>query len=531
MLPRTETTQPYHLFDTVYQLAKDHHKLDLQYIVEHGFNLSPFDGNVTPIMKLAAEGNDQAVNLLMNEFSVSPSEAARGYAEACNAEKVNQLLNKGASIQEVVFGYMLGNHIKEGYALLDKGASLRRAVHACAIRGDQDQVNALTAQDGAEKSQYAGYARGGHDDCLGNNHSITNMVEIIYGYAMRKDIAKVEKWLTELKKSSNDDYVQGLNEAMRGFAIQGLVGELMTDLWEKGGSIDNAVSGYAEGGYVKEVNYCLDKAKLLGDAVYQQCLDVAVNRYAVKNNVKGVNDLLEKGASLNKAIEGYAWDGNEKQVEELLAKNPDKTYINSAATGYAIGEYFNLIEKMLLRGADAQCALPSSFNSHHKKYMLRTLAFLSDADCRKRLFDAVRERHLSIWPISELPFMIKFVNERYDELKPLLDQAQVLHDLMQQTGCGYRDAVLRYDAQYGVQEEKEVNQGNTIEAVPTVVANDTKVTDAAITVAPDNANTATNEPSALVANGMFTALAVVNRDSPCSETEKNNDQQIAVIKR
>lgn len=452
---RNETIPNNELFQTIYQFAKEHNKIALLELIKQGHGLNVFYMNVTPIMQLANEGLDDAVNLLL-EFRVSTAHAIRGYAMAGNIKKVNTLLKNGASSQEAALGYMIGNHQEAALDLLDKGASISRAALGCSMHGDQQMTQNLLNQ-GAFLNESLGYARGGHDQYLDHKTHVNDMHEIpgiLYGYAMRRDIEKVLFWLATIKKYNyyKDTYQYGLHEATRGLAIQGFTKSFIEELLQQKVNLIQLLIGYIEGGYTKEADSLLEQIKTLSQtsntdvtqeinqsesvASYQACLDEAVHITAYLGDTARVNSLIADGASLQQAIKGYAYGRHEHHVELLLKHASDISYFNSAAKGYAEGEYFNLLEKTLLRGADAKQACISAFHFTNKNYMLRMLAFIDDAECRKILFEASKEHS-----ILELPFMITFINAEYDALRPMLLQAEKINTMMRESGCGYSEAL------------------------------------------------------------------------------------------
>lgn len=429
-------------FHRIYQFAKEFNREALSALIASGQELHVFFDAMTPIMQLAKEGEHEAVDFLLSEFDLSKTQAARGYAIGGNTTKVNQLLQQGASIHEAVFGYMFGGHIAEAEKLIDRGASLDRALHGYSMRGEVEKVADLIAQGAQEHQQYSGYARGGHHTRVSNSLSLECIPAVIFGYAMRCDTKKVEEWLTKLKKSGYQRYYQqGLDEAIRAFAVQGITGSLIDDLLSQGASLKNLIYGYAESGCAKEINARLDKIKSSDAALYQACLDEALYIYAYTGNVKQVVALSSQNASVHQAIEGYAYGGHVDLVNKMLEAHPDIEYRNSAARGYAKGEYFNFIEQIILRDADPVCALPRSLSCHDQNYMLRALAFINDDHCRELLFDAAKSHELQFF--SFMPFLYPTIEESYSKVKPILEKAKRLNAMMQVTGCHYKEALQR----------------------------------------------------------------------------------------
>jgi hypothetical protein len=97
-------------FEQIYAAAKDLDEVTLTKLaIRLNGKFSVYKGSFTPLMKLAVEGHDEAVELLLTKFEIKPdlrhaatsevtgsrNEAVKGYAWAGNVEKVNLLLAAG----------------------------------------------------------------------------------------------------------------------------------------------------------------------------------------------------------------------------------------------------------------------------------------------------------------------------------------------------------------------------------------------------------------------------------------------------
>jgi hypothetical protein len=109
-----------------------------------------------------------------------------------------------------------------------------------------------------------------------------------------------------------------------------------TFLLDKGASKDDAVLGYAIGGHTDQVNTLLENE-----------VKTLLKNGASKN-------LLANGPSKNAAVRGYAIGGHTDQVNPLLDKGASK---DEAVFGYAIGGHTDQVNKLLDKGASKDGAV------------------------------------------------------------------------------------------------------------------------------------------------------------------------------
>ena len=125
-----------------------------------------FFDTATAVKKMAQEGNDKAVNMLIKTFKANPIEAAEGYAIARNVEKVEEFLRQYNAMNVVVRGYANAGDAEKVSNMLERGASITDAVYGAARSGHHDLVDHLLKRSGNKLNAMAmaitGYAHSGH---------------------------------------------------------------------------------------------------------------------------------------------------------------------------------------------------------------------------------------------------------------------------------------------------------------------------------------------------------------------------------
>jgi len=143
-----------------------------------------------PIIKLAQQGNINAVNFLVSIRSKLRHDALEGFAR--------------------------GNHIELVNQYIEDGAHLNRAVFGAACEGHQPLVDDLLARNGAVKSAIVGYARGGFEAQVNDLLKIhPKFIQLaVYGYAHGLQFKPLERLLA---KDVN------MLDAIRGFSENGYI--------------------------------------------------------------------------------------------------------------------------------------------------------------------------------------------------------------------------------------------------------------------------------------------------------------------
>lgn len=208
------------LFETLYNLAKQKDKKGLENFIDSGVFLSEWFGRQRLVHVFAKENNTEIVDFLLHEFELDINAAAEGYAYAGNTAAVKQLLNQGASEKYVVNGYAQGGHKKQ----------LQRFFYDVHLMDNMVD----------------GYAQGGYDEEVEN--LLRRGAEIdfaAFGYAWVGAEAKVNRML---QRGAD------INYAIRAYAWGGhsaLVNNLLRR--REKDSLVSAISGYAKGGFDKEI--------------------------------------------------------------------------------------------------------------------------------------------------------------------------------------------------------------------------------------------------------------------------------------
>ena len=83
-------------------------------------------------MRLAAEGDEDSVNFLLEKFNASINFAVRGAASTCHVNLTNRLIERGGSIDYAVWGAAYGGHDALVNLLIARHASMDFAIYGAA---------------------------------------------------------------------------------------------------------------------------------------------------------------------------------------------------------------------------------------------------------------------------------------------------------------------------------------------------------------------------------------------------------------
>jgi len=132
-------------------------------------------------------------------------------------------------------------------------------------------------------------------------------------------------------------------------------------LLDRGASIDEAVTAYAEKGHKKAVENLLERGANKNDALAG---------YAMGNYRQEVESLISDGADIGYALAGYAMGGHHEEVKNLISKEVD---INNALYGYALASNKQAIDELLKDAKENnqsydinQIAMPFAIKGKHK---------------------------------------------------------------------------------------------------------------------------------------------------------------------
>ena len=254
-----------HIIHTIYSLAKSKKLDDLFEMEAQGICLGRFYGAYNPIILLAKDAEDKAVEFLLQNFKSSFNHALQGYAWGKHLAQVDQLIKRGAHPRYAVIGFALGGHDIEVMKWIQQNNRyICDAIYGYALGGFVNQVKDLRdqIQDGI---LYAirGFAQGNHLEKV-NMLTRQDMSEVIRGYAHGGHFNQAIAMLSEENKNKVSFHI-------------------------------NALFGSAEGGHVDQVNFFIKNQK-------------SNNRY------------------LHSAAEGYAYGGHINEVNQLVNEHPDADY-------------------------------------------------------------------------------------------------------------------------------------------------------------------------------------------------------------
>lgn len=228
----------------------------------------------TPAAYLAFSKKHQAVDFLIQYFSVGLDEPVLGYAEAGESSHVENLLQRGASHYCAIKGYARSNNdfalkklpIVNIYAVLEGcvGANNSNAINTILSRGYAadaaivgyaqanlvNEVNLLLTKGGSKKSALLGYAYG--------------------------DLPN------EIHKLNSDDKHDDMSAALVGYAQANLtdrVNHLLSLEHERG----YAARGYGYANLPHEIEKLLED-EYIGDATHAQVIDEATKGYMQDSN-------------------------------------------------------------------------------------------------------------------------------------------------------------------------------------------------------------------------------------------------------
>lgn len=298
------------LFDEICTSAIKRDKKTLQTLVEKGIFLNftlcipneeptkhdhPYTIPITVLSWLAEQGQDEAVDFLIDQFNLNRDEALRGYAKALRKEKVEEHIRNGAKENFAWRGYAAGGHFELLPACKDCGDDKHMLI-VWAILNGHEEHNWLKDPTLSDEFIKKGY---------------------LHAYAMVNNTKK----LNELKQQVND-----LSYEIRG-AAYGKHVEAVDQGIASGANISQVLFSYANAGHVKEINKLLEERPYL--------VREAILYYARTGNVTEVNKHIAQCADMNKvnycdqAKKGYQYYvGSEINANPLSRLMKVITYTN-----------------------------------------------------------------------------------------------------------------------------------------------------------------------------------------------------------
>ena len=247
----------------VCELARNRNISELKLMVASGICINARCGIYTPVMLLAKQGEDAAVDILLNDFNVNRLDALIGYARGRHTKKVAQFLEESICLdndrKEVEEGYRDGGHLDLLPEQTMEMADADLQVQKLACKGEFEQVAALIKKGANPTAAACGFAYGGYWELV-NQH---------------------------LKNGAS------LQEVTSWAAAGGHV-EQVKELITLEGTQFSALAGYTIGWHIEQVNqFPQDETSITNIAEF----------YAFSGCIKGLNQMIAKGADR----ESVAW--------------------------------------------------------------------------------------------------------------------------------------------------------------------------------------------------------------------------------
>lgn len=294
------------LVENICQLAINEDLSALLKLREEGECLSSFLDHRDAIMLLIERREFYAVDFLINYFKGNINHAASCYAFYGLEIEVEKLLAQGASRSSALWGYAAACNLARVNLMVSQGEDINIALIGLAEGGHVNEVE-IRMRQGADPS-YAliGYAYGGHFD-----HA-SRLIESGVDSTFALSGASKGYYLETLNYVNVSNY----NIALLCYAISGNITASYISIMN-GADCNAAVKGFAIRGDNKQVQACI--------SLFGASPDHALSGYAQGGHIDQVNDLVKKGANRRFAIDGYKCGGllNSLSVLRLLVFTED----------------------------------------------------------------------------------------------------------------------------------------------------------------------------------------------------------------
>lgn len=466
------------LFDAIYQAAKTQNRASLKALVDDGIGLNVCWGYLTPVMLLAIEGDDDAVNLLLDEFQGNNSQAAAGYAYAGRRDALEVFLKKGVLLDDVAFGFALGNYSEFLEPLLVSPLIFESVIQAYAIMKQVKKVDALSlSHPDSAWAAYTGYASAGHDDMIESvfndeaKHTFFPM--ILFGYAQQCNLTVLMAMLKKLE--GQPQYQEYLDEAMRGLCYQGVTGASIDALKHLGASFESMALGYASGGYTKELvsvlsyvrQHNLKDYKNLLVALCTPCAqsaDLNLTRLWLSHLQAVDNEVFWLEDNLHALIYQAAYFGNKYLVDYLCAEFKPIDSLTEAARGYFFGRHFEAFGDIVRRGAICSRMLIRS--KYLEKFLSEDLTYFFGCIPQNKRIDIA---DMLEYKLCYRRKRSKAIDKLINNMDAHLAKANVIEQVMQVSSFTYREAILWHD---GLNENDKAALITLFCIAPTIVHSD-----------------------------------------------------------
>ncbi len=219
-------------------------------------------------------------------------------------------------------------------------------------------------------------ARGGYDAALRrflrrhatialSHHLITPVMQMaIEGndkavwMLMNEFGASIHQAVTGYARVGRHDQVERLlklgadmNAAANGYAFSGQH-DKAAEFLQRGAEAQSVARGYSFSGHYPTEE--IFKLLLAVETNHADTYEKMLEGYAYAGDKKLVEKIIADGVDIDYAVQGYAWAGRVHEVEDLLARGAN---INHAVYGYARGGYVLRVKNALTRGASMTMAM------------------------------------------------------------------------------------------------------------------------------------------------------------------------------
>lgn len=399
------------LFKKIYLLAKEKNKPALTAIAADGIGISY--RNSTVVELLAKEGHVDAVEFLINEFHQSLNAAVRGYASGGYEAEMDDLIARGANIDDAILG--------------------------CARRRDDLAVERLQQKGANDEYALMGFAESGD---LANTQMLL-MSNVNPGYAF---IGYVASEQIEDAMHIAEKYNLDLAFMTQTLATHGYESEVDKLTYNNRSLLLPAIFGYAKGGYEEKVTACLQIAL---DASEELALQTkAAAGYAADGYAAGFKPLLALVPSTKRAI--IVHTSLSGHIDLLLPLTTTQSGKDNGLRFLTYEKHLQGIELMLKHGANPKSALDGYLKNQYIReanHYMQGLPIDEITTLCKR-FNCLSEDNI-LWTLvnienkkirKSLATAAQKDNPHLDAKKLLL-KADGINELMQKNGLTYKQAL------------------------------------------------------------------------------------------
>jgi hypothetical protein len=439
-------------FQLVCQYARERKQSELAQLIQTTIKTVNFVYCLeTPIERLAFEGDDKAVQFLLNNFNGNIDYALRGYARANNVFATEAIIRLGTSLNYAIMGYAYVGNKNAVDTLIDLGADKNWAVvgyaHGYNNNNNKNIINnilypGIKPDEVFEDSPYHqdvlnGLARGGHVEVVDNFfrqfrrdsvYRTQAKSTLMFSYALVNNISEVYRWIFE---SGGFDCNNALNGFLSGGHFSGFV-SLYTSFNVTPASIVNMINTVSVSQHIMQTNELIDLCIASGfppDKIIYE----ALYGFVSVNNIPEISLLISRYTVSNLCLlKAYSKTYNYSILESFYKFNENNLTID-------------LIKQSFI-AVDAQEQLANAQKSD--AYHVYGLAFVKDDNFRNTIIECTfpSEKRPSIFQLSKkMADRIKqgqsYYESKDDVLNHLIDK---YHFSIKQTRAGFINDIHVY---------------------------------------------------------------------------------------